>query len=84
MRSVQVYKDNLREHMFRTMFFTDSVLFIGFGVLIALAIVLLYQKVFHITNIGFTVSTIFLGELFFSPDRKNACAVVTPLLTRSP
>ena len=66
MRTVQVYKDNLREHMFRTMFFTDTVLFAGFGILIALIITAIYQLVFHIKDLGMAASTIFLVELFYA------------------
>ena len=66
MRSVQVYKDNLREHMFRTMFFTDTVLFLGFGFILAIATFLFYKTVLHISQGGLIVSTIFLVELFYA------------------
>ncbi len=66
MRTIQVYKDNLREHIFRTMFFSDTVLFFGFGILLALSITLLFQLVLHITDVGLTLSTIFLMELFYA------------------
>lgn len=66
MRAVQVYKDNLREHMFRTMFFTDTVLFAGIGIILAVVIGLIYQLVLHITDFGLIVATIFLVELFYA------------------
>lgn len=66
MRTVQVYKDNLREHMFRTMFFTDTVLFAGIGILLAMAIGFIYQFVLHITDFGLIAATIFLVELFYA------------------
>lgn len=66
MRTVQVYKDNLREHMFRTMFFTDTVLFAGFGVGIALSVGLFYKFVLHINDLGLIGATIFLIELFYA------------------
>lgn len=66
MRAVQVYKDNLREHMFRTMFFTDTVLFAVIGILFAIAIGLIYQFVLHITDLGLIAATIFLVELFYA------------------
>ncbi len=66
MRSVQVYKDNLREHIFRTMFFTDTVLFVGFGIMLAMVVILFYQIVLHVSEFGIIVSTIFLIELFYA------------------
>lgn len=66
MRTVQVYKDNLREHIFRTMFFTDTVLFLSFGVIIAIATYILYYYVLHISEGGLIVATIFLLELFYA------------------
>ncbi len=66
MRTVRVYKDNLREHIFRTMFFTDTVIFLMGGLSIAIGIFLLYTFVFHISQLGLLISTIFLGELFYA------------------
>ena len=66
MKSVQVYKDNLREHIFRTMFFTDTVLFLGFGLILALGTFLFYRNFLHITQAGLIISTIFLVELFYA------------------
>lgn len=66
MKSVQVYKDNLREHIFRTMFFTDTVLFLGFGFILAIGTFLFYQTVLHISQAGLIISTIFLIELFYA------------------
>lgn len=66
MRTVQVYKDNLREHMFRTMFFTDAVLFAGLGLILAVSIGLIYQFVLHIRDLGMIAATIFLAELFYA------------------
>lgn len=66
MRAVRVYKDNLREHIFRTLFFTDTVLFIGTGIILAVVVVIIYRFLFQITQTGLILSTIFLIELFFA------------------
>lgn len=66
MRTVRVYKDNLREHIFRTMFFTDTVVFLVGAVLIAVSIFMFYKFVLNINQIGLIISTIFLVELFYA------------------
>lgn len=66
MRAVRVYKDNLREHIFRTLFFTDTALFIGNGIMLAIAVIIFYRFIFQITQPGLIISTIFLVELFFA------------------
>lgn len=66
MRSVQVYKDNLREHIFRTMFFTDTVLFLSVGLLLAVTTYVFYQYTLNISDVGLIVSTIFMIELLYA------------------
>jgi hypothetical protein len=66
MKAVQVYKDNLREHIFRTMFFSDTVIFLGFGILLAISIMVFYRLGLNITDLGFTAATIFIGEILYA------------------
>ncbi len=66
MRTIRVYKDNLREHIFRTMFFTDTVVFLMLGIAIAVSVLLFYRLVLGINQPGIIVSTIFLLELFYA------------------
>ncbi len=66
MKTVRVYKDNLREHILRTMFFTDTALFIGAGLILAVGTVYVYKYILHIDQIGLIISTAFLLELFFA------------------
>ena len=66
MKAVRVYKDNLREHIFRTMFFTDTVIFLGSGIVLAVFTIVLYKVVLKVDQIGLILSTIFLGELFYA------------------
>jgi len=65
MKTVKVYKDNLREHIFRTMFFTDTVLFLGTGLFLAVGIFVLYKFTFHLSPLGPLLACIFLAELFY-------------------
>jgi len=66
MRAVRIYKDNLREHIFRTMFFTDTVVFLSLGLAIAVSVFLFYKFVLNINQLGLIVSTTFLAELFYA------------------
>lgn len=66
MRAVRVYKDNVREHIFRSLFFTDTVIFLGIGLFLAVFIFLLYKFVFHFFQYGLYFSTVFIVELFYS------------------
>src|SRR5882672_4320576 len=66
MKTVRVYKDNMREHIFRSLFFTDTVIFFGVGILLAISIFVLYKFVFHIFQYGLYLSTVFIVELFFA------------------
>ncbi|MBA3723510.1 MAG: hypothetical protein H0W89_01290 [Candidatus Levybacteria bacterium] len=66
MRTIRVYKDNLREHIFRTMFFTDTVIFFMGGLAIALSVFMFYKFVLNINHVGLVISTIFLLELFYA------------------
>ncbi len=66
MRTIRVYKDNLREHIFRTMFFTDTVVFLIGGIALALLTLLMYKVVLRVDQVGLIIATIFLVELFYA------------------
>lgn len=66
MKAIRVYKDNLREHIFRTMFFTDTVLFLGSGIVLAVFTIFSLKFVLKVDQLGLIISTIFLGELFYA------------------
>ncbi len=66
MRVIQVYKDNIREHILKTLFFTDTAIFFAVAILIAATTTIIFRFIFHITQIGIILSSIFLIELFFS------------------
>lgn len=65
MRTVRVYKDNMREHIFRSLFFTDTVIFLGIGLSLAVGIFILYKFVLHQFYYGLYFSTVFIAELFY-------------------
>ncbi len=66
MTAIRVYKDNLREHIFRTLFFTDTVLFFSIGFFLAVLTLMIYRLSLHITDTGFTVASIFIIELIYA------------------
>ena len=66
MRAVRVYKDNVREHIFRSLFFTDTVIFLGIGLFLAVFIFILYKFVFHFFQYGLYFSSVFMVELVYS------------------
>lgn len=48
--SVRIYKDNLRQPIFRTLILTDVVLFVIVGIFIAIVTYILYSMAFHKIN----------------------------------
>lgn len=66
MKTVRIYKDNVREHILKSLFFSDSVLFIGGGLLIALSDFLLFKFGLHFFDLGAYLMTVFLFELGFA------------------
>jgi hypothetical protein len=66
MRTVRVYKDNMREHIFRSLFFTDTVIFLGIGLFLAISIFILYKFVLHEFYYGLYFSTVFVTEIFYA------------------
>ncbi len=65
MRAVQIYKDNLREHILRSLFFGDKVLFIGGGIILAGFVFIVFQLVFHSFQTGPFLMVVFVVELCF-------------------
>lgn len=66
MRTVRVYKDNMREHIFRSLFFTDTVIFLGIGLFLAVGIFIFYKFIIHEFYFGLYFSTVFIIELFYA------------------
>lgn len=66
MKTVRVYKDNMREHILRSLFFTDTVLFVGGGIVLAVCILILYKFVFHVFDTGLYLATIITVEVLYA------------------
>jgi hypothetical protein len=66
MRTVRVYKDNMREHIFRSLFFTDTVIFLSIGLFLAVGIFIFYKFIIHAFYYGLYFSTVFVVELFYA------------------
>lgn len=66
MRTIRVYKDNVREHIFRSLFFTDTVIFLGIGILLAGVVFVVYKFVLNSFDYGLYLSTVFIVELFYA------------------
>lgn len=66
MRTVRVYKDNMREHIFRSLFFTDTVIFLGIGLFLAIGIFIFYKFILHEFYYGLYFSTVFVIEIFYA------------------
>jgi len=66
MRTIRVYKDNVREHILRSLFFTDTVLFVGIGLILAVVIFIFYKFVLHTFQYGLYISTVFMVELLYA------------------
>lgn len=63
MRNIRIYKDNLREHILRSLFFSNTVIFIGVGILIAVIIFLFFQFILHHFELGLFAMTVFTAEV---------------------
>lgn len=65
MKSVRIYKDDIRTHILRSLFFTDTVLVISGGIIIAGLLYLLFHYILHFFNWGYFISSLFVGVLSF-------------------
>ncbi len=65
MKKVRIYKDNIREHILRSLLFTDTVIFIGGAAIIAILIYVLYGKVAPKFDWGIFISITLVTEILF-------------------
>lgn len=65
MKSVRIYKDDIRTHILRSLFFTDTVLVACGALIIAALIYLVFTYVLHYFNWGYYVSTLIVGVMAF-------------------
>src|SRR3990167_11300595 len=65
MRNVRIYKDDIRQHILRSLFFTDSMLFIVGGLCIAGILYFLLAYVLHAFNWNIYIALFIVLEIAF-------------------
>jgi hypothetical protein len=65
MKNVRIYKDDIREHVLRSLFFTDTVLAITGASIIAGIVFLIFHYVLHFFSWGAFGTTVLVSEIFF-------------------
>lgn len=65
MRNVRIYKDDIRQHILRSLFFTDTVLFVTGGLCIALILYLFLTYVAGYFSWDIYLTSLIVGEITF-------------------
>lgn len=65
MRSVRIYKDDIRTHILRSLFFTDTVLVISGALLIAGLLFLFFTYILRYFDWGYYLSSLLVLSIFF-------------------
>lgn len=65
MRNVRIYKDDIREHVLRSLFFTDTVLALAGAGIIAAVVFGIFHFVLHFFSWGAFGTTVLVSEIFF-------------------
>ncbi len=65
MKSVRIYKDNIREHVLRSLFFTDTAIAIGGAIVIAAVVFVIFKYFLHFFDWGYYGLTVLTCEVFF-------------------
>ncbi len=65
MRSVRIYKDDIRVHILRSLFFTDTVLAVSGALVIGGLLFLFFQYVLHYFHWPYYISSLIIGEICF-------------------
>jgi hypothetical protein len=87
MKNVRIYKDDIRVHILRSLFFTDSVLVIAGTIIIALSLYLVFYHVLHLFKWSYYLSSVIVTTIFFiafitqNIDNQPIYKVVPRLLT---
>lgn len=63
MKTVRIYKNNLRENILRSLFFSNNVIFFGVGLAVAILIFLVFKFVFHSFQLGPFIMSVFVTEV---------------------
>lgn len=78
MKSVRIYKDDIRTHILRSLFFTDTVLVVSGALIIAGLDFLVFKYVLHYFNWGYFVSSLIvlvMGFVVFITQRVDNQAI---------
>ncbi|MCR4329580.1 MAG: PrgI family protein [Candidatus Roizmanbacteria bacterium] len=65
MKNVRIYKDDIRQHILRSLFFTDSTIFLVGGVFIAGSLYFLLNNIFHAFNWNMYLASLIVLEIAF-------------------
>lgn len=65
MRSVRIYKDDIRVNVLRSLFFTDTVIAVSGGTVIGVVLFLFFHNVLHFFNWPYFISSLILAEIVF-------------------
>lgn len=65
MRNVRIYKDDIRQHILKSLFLTDSTIFIGGGLCIAAILYLVLQYVLHLFSWNVYLALLVVLEIAF-------------------
>ena len=65
MRNIRIYKDDIRTHILRSLFFTDTAIVSGGIIFISVGIYLIFVYGFHFFDWGYYLSTLFVAIIFF-------------------
>jgi len=65
MKNVRIYKDDIRQHILRSLFFTDSTLFLVGGVIIAGALYFVLNYALHFFNWNIYLASLIVLEIAF-------------------
>ncbi len=65
MKSVRIYKDDIRQHILRSMFFTDNTLFISGGVVIAVSLYISLTYIAHLFSWNIYIALLIILEIAF-------------------
>jgi len=65
MRNIRIYKDDIRVHVLRSLFFTDTILVVSGAAIIALFWYMIFNHVFHYFSWEYFISLLIISEIFF-------------------
>jgi len=65
MKSVRIYKDDIRVHILRSLFFTDTALVVLGTVSISILLYLFFRYVLHTFILSYYISGVIVGTIFF-------------------